>query len=400
MSQNWGKPGLKPLGGIKVLDLTHALSGPFATQLMADLGADVVKLENPNHLDHSRTIPPFAGDMSHYFLAINHGKRSIGADLRSEEGKALAFQLATKADVLIENFRPGAIDRMGLGHEAVRKVNPRLIHCSISGFGQEGENASRPAYDIVIQAMSGLMSVTGERGGAPLRSGVSIGDMVAGLYAVQAICAALYERERTGQGCALDVPMLDALTSMLSYFVTLAQISGKSPGPAGSRHATIVPLDRFQTKDGYIVVAATTESFWKNLVRALDRADLVDDARFATLADRQKHEEELTQILLAKFLQKNTAEWTRILNAHDVPSGPVMDILSLINSPLASERRLFRPVATCNGELSVSRYPVIDRSIGIPAEDIEQAPKLGEHEDSVLADWLGENAEGGNLHAR
>lgn len=391
MGSNGAAPraGLKPFLGIKVLDLTHALAGPFATQLLADLGADVVKLENPNHQDFSRSIPPYAGDLSHYFIAINHGKRSIAADLRSDEGKRLALELAAKADVLIENFRPGAITRMGLGYETLRKVNPRLVHCSISGFGQEGEASKRPAYDIVIQAMSGFMSVTGERDGAPLRSGVSIGDMVAGLYAVQAISAALYERERTGHGAALDVAMFDALASMLSYYVTLAQVQGHSPQPAGSLHATIVPLGSYRASDGYIVVAATTDAFWHNLAAAIDRKDLLTDPRFIDLPKRQAHRDALTDILDAEFSARTASEWARILDAHDVPNGPVLDVLSLIASPIATARRLFRPVATNAGDLSVTRYPVVDRAIGLPDEPRVHAPQLGEHGQEVVRDWLG-----------
>lgn len=386
------RAGLKPFRGIKVLDLTHALSGPFATQLLADLGADVVKLENPNHQDFTRSVPPFAGDQSHYFVAINHGKRSIAADLRSEAGKRLAFDLARKADVLIENFRPGAVARMGLGYEALRDVNPRLIHCSISGFGQEGEASKRPAYDIVIQAMSGFMSVTGERDGAPLRSGVSIGDMVAGLYAVQAISAALYEREKTGRGAALDVAMFDALTSMLSYYVTLAQVQGRSPQPSGSLHATIVPLGGYRASDGYIVVAATTEAFWRNLAAALGREDLIADPRFLDLANRQINRDALTDILDEAFSARTAAEWVAILDAHDVPNGRVLDVLSLIASQIATERKLFRPVTTPAGELRVTRYPVVDRAIGLPDEPPETVPGLGEHGDEVIREWLGEAA--------
>lgn len=384
-----GVTGLRPFDGIKVLDLTHALAGPFATQLLADLGADVVKLENPNHQDFSRAIPPFAGAQSHYFLAINHGKRSIAADLRSDEGKRLAFELATKADVVIENFRPGAVERMGLGHEAVSAANPRVIHCSISGFGQEGEASKRPAYDIVIQAMSGFMSVTGERDGAPLRSGVSIGDMVAGLYAVQAISAALYEREKTGRGAALDVAMFDALASMLSYYVTLAQVSGRSPQPTGSLHATIVPLGSYRASDGYLVVAATTDAFWRNLARAIGREDMLDDPRFIDLASRQRHRDALTALLDDTFSTATVAEWTAILDANDVPNGPVLDILSLIGSPIADERKLFRPVTTAAGDVMVTRYPVLDRAVGVPDPTPESAPMLGGEGAAILRDWLG-----------
>ena len=381
--------GGRPFAGLKVLDLTHALAGPFATQLLSDLGADVVKLENPDHQDFTRSVPPLAGDQSHYFLAVNHGKRSIAADLRSAEGKRLAFDLAAAADILVENFRPGAIERMGLGHAALSAVNPGLIHCSISGFGQDGEAAKRPAYDIVIQAMSGFMSVTGERDGAPLRSGVSIGDMVAGLYAVQAISTALYRREQTGKGTALDVSMFDCLSSLLSYYVPLAQVSGRAPGPTGSDHATIVPLGNFRTTDGWIVVAATTDAFWRNLAKAVEREDLIDDPRFVDLGSRQANRDVLTDLLDAIFAERPSAEWAILLDEHDVPNGPVLDLLGLLGSPLAKERRLFRPVDTPIGEVLVTRYPVVDRHDGIPDLAAERVPYLGEQGEEVLRDWLG-----------
>lgn len=389
--------GLRPLAGIRVLDLTHALAGPFASQMLADLGADVVKLENPDHLDLGRTVPPFVDDQSHYFLAINHGKRSIAADLRSDAGRKLALDLAMQADVLIENFRPGAAARMGLDYKALAERNPRLIQCSISGFGQTGSYAGRPAYDAVIQAMSGFMSVTGDPGGAPLRCGVSIGDLVAGLYAVQAISAALFERERTGRGKALDVPMLDCLVSMLAYYTTLAQVSGEAPRATGSSHATIVPLGSFRTADAWIVVAATTEGFWRNLCRALERDDMVTDARYATLADRQANRSELMAELDAIFVGRTSAEWAEILDRHDVPQGQVNNVLDVLSSDIATERQMFRPVVTARGVVQVSRYPVIDRDTGRTPLSPEHAPGLGQQTQEILHDWLGVSRRAGEV---
>lgn len=382
----------KPFEGLKVLDLTHALSGPYATQLLADMGADVVKVENPHHQDLTRSIPPFAGDQSHYFLAINHGKRSIALDLRSDEGRETLLQLAAKADILIENFRPGVAHRMGLTPQRLDAVNSRLIRCSITGFGQTGGAARKAAYDVVMQAMSGFMSVTGEPGGAPLRSGVSIGDMVAGVYAVQAISTALYQRERTGAGGAIDVSMFDCLVSMLTYYVTLAQVTGKSPQPAGSMHATLTPVGSFRSADGWIVIAATTQTFWHSLCRALERPELADDPRFATLGDRQRHRSDLIELLSPIFETRTSAQWTELLDSHDVPNGPVLDLLALLGSPLANERHLFRPIATPVGELKVSRFPVIMSGLDGSIEETARAPELGEHSDEVFRDWLGKAA--------
>lgn len=378
-----------PLAGLKVLDFTHALSGPFATQLLADLGADVVKVENPGHQDLSRSIPPYVGDLSHYFVAINHGKRSIALDLKSEEGRAVAFELALKADVLIDNFRPGALARMGMSYEALSEKNPRLIQCAISGFGQTGDMAGRAAYDIIIQAMSGFMSVTGEENGAPLRCGVSIGDMVAGLYAVQAISTALYERERTGRGQALDVAMFDCMVSMLSYYVTLAQVSGRSPQAAGSLHATLAPVGGFQTADGWIVIAATTEGFWRNFCRAIGREDLATDPRFADLGARQANRDALLGLVQPILLARTSVEWTVILDGCDVPNGPVLDLLSLLSHPLAAERRIFREAPVGEGSLRVSRYPVLTHGEPPANPPSQRPPLLGEQSAAVLRDWLG-----------
>ncbi len=378
-----------PLTGLKVLDFTHALSGPFATQILADLGADVVKVENHNQKDLSRTIPPFVGDLSHYFVAINHGKRSIGLDLRSPEGKSVAMDLALKADVLIDNFRPGAIGRMGLDYPTLSKGNPRLIQCGISGFGQSGTMAGRPAYDIIIQAMSGFMSVTGEANGAPLRCGVSIGDMVAGLYAVQAITTALYERERTGRGQVLDVPMFDCLVSMLSYYVTLAQVSGKSPQAAGSLHATIAPVGGFKTADGWIVIAATTERFWRNLCDAIGRQELAEDPRFVDLTARQNNREALFAEIERTLATRGSDEWTAILDQNDVPNGPVLDVLTLLNHPIARERKIFRTAPLDAGELLVSRYPVLSHGASPANPPSRRPPHLGEQGDDIVRDWLG-----------
>jgi crotonobetainyl-CoA:carnitine CoA-transferase CaiB-like acyl-CoA transferase len=380
---------MKPLSGLKVLDFTHVLAGPFATQMLADLGADVVKVENPLQADHTRSIPPFTGDHSHYFVAINHGKRSIAIDLRSATGRETAFELAMKADVVIENFRPGVIDRMGLNYEKLAAANPRLIQCSISGFGQTGSWSKRAAYDIIVQAMSGYMSVTGEENGPPLRCGVSIGDMVSGLYAVQAICTALYERERTGRGQALDVAMFDCMVSMLTYYVTLAEISGKSPEAAGSLHATLTPVGAFQTVDGWIVIAATTEVFWRNLCRALGRDELTVDPRFVDLTARQANRSQLLLELQPLLLTRTSAEWTELLDRHDVPNGPVLDVLQLLDHPLARERKIFRPLGQEFGDLSVSRYPVLARGTPIEETLAGNPPNLGEQSSDIVRDWLG-----------
>ena len=282
-----------PLAGIRVLDFTHVLSGPFATVLLADLGADVVKVERPSRGDTTRGTPPYLHGISHYFVAVNHSKRGIGVDMQHAQGCELLLRLAAEADVVINNFRPGVLDEHGLSAETLSARNPRLIQCSISGFGQSGSYAQRASFDLITQAMTGVMSVTGEVGGPPLRCGLSIGDMVAGLYAVQAITTALYERERTGRGQVLDVSMFDCLFSFLSYYVTLPQATGKPPEPAGSMHASVVPMSAFRTQDGHIAIAAFNQRFWRGLCAAVGRPDLADDPRYASLRERQRHRDAL-----------------------------------------------------------------------------------------------------------
>ena len=378
-----------PLAGIRVLDFTHVLSGPFATMLLADLGADVVKVERPGRGDTTRGTPPDVHGISHYFVAVNHSKRGIGIDMQHAQGQALLLQLAATADVVINNFRPGVLDEHGLGAEALSARNPRLIQCSISGFGQSGSYAPRASFDLITQAMTGVMSVTGEPDGPPLRCGLSIGDMVAGLYAVQAITTALYERERTGRGQVLDVSMFDCLFSFLSYYLTLPQATGKPPEPAGSMHASVVPMGAFQTQDGHIAVAAFNQRFWLGLCTAVGRPDLANDPRYASLRERQRHRDVLMAELSALFATQTSQYWSARLDAHDVPNGPVLDVLSLLKHPWVEERRLLRPVATPDGSpVQVSRQPVVYGSEPPVVEPAIPPPVLGQHTDAVLRQWL------------
>ena len=378
-----------PLTGVRVLDFTHVLSGPFATVLLADLGADVVKVEKPGRGDTPRGTPPYLHGISHYFVAVNHSKRGIGIDMQHAQGRELLLRLAAEADVVINNFRPGVLDEHGLSAETLSARNPRLIQCSISGFGQSGSYAQRASFDLITQAMTGVMSVTGEVGGSPLRCGLSIGDMVAGLYAVQAITTALYERERTGRGQVLDVSMFDCLFSFLSYYVTLPQATGKPPEPAGSMHASVVPMGAFRTQDGHIAVAAFNQRFWRGLCAAIGRPDLADDPRYASLRERQRHRDALMAELSALFAAHTSQHWSERLDAHDVPNGPVLDVLSLLDHPWVDERRLLRPVPTPDGDtVRVSRQPVVYGSEPPAVAPAAAAPALGQHTDAVLRQWL------------
>lgn len=346
------------LGGIRVLDLTHVLAGPYATTMLADLGAEVLKIEKPGRGDTTRGTPPFAGDVSHYFAAVNWGKRSVGLDLKHPQGRELFLKLVERADVVIDNFRAGTLEDLDLGYDVLRAANPRIIRCAISGFGQTGPLAHKPAFDAIIQAMSGFMAVTGERGGAPLRCGVSVGDVAAGAFAVAGIALALYERERTGAGQEIDVGMFDSLVSFMSYYLTLYQVNGKEPPRVGSEHASMVPLSSYATKDGYVCIAAFNDSFWKRMCKAIGHEELTTDSRFATVRDRQRNRDACNAALQEIFAERPTAEWVALLEAVDVPVSPILGIGALLEHPHLAARGLLRTIHTPEKDLRVAGQPV------------------------------------------
>src|SRR6202171_2898154 len=277
----------KPLGGVRVLDLTRVLAGPFCTMNLADLGAEVIKIEMPGRGDDSRSFAPTmpSGD-SGYFYSVNRGKRSVTLDLRTEDGGAIFLELAAKSDVVVENFSPGTMDRFKIGYDRLKAVNPKIILCSISGFGQTGPMTSAPAYDIVAQALGGTMSITGNAGGEPVRCGVSIGDLAAALYGVIAILAALRERDLTGAGRHLDIAMLDCQVAWLEDALARYSATGKVPGPIGSRHPSITPFQHFRAADGYFVAGCGNESIWQRFCDAIGMSELQHDPRFLSNTDR------------------------------------------------------------------------------------------------------------------
>jgi crotonobetainyl-CoA:carnitine CoA-transferase CaiB-like acyl-CoA transferase len=282
-----------PLKGVRILDLTRVVSGPFATMQLGDLGAEVAKVEQPGSGDDSRAFgPPFLGGESAYFLSINRNKRAC-IDLKSEAGKDLLLHLASAADVVVENFRPGTLERLGLGFETLSRTNPRLILCSITGFGRSGPEADRPGYDLIIQGESGIMDITGEAGGPPTKVGTSIADMVSGLYAAQAILAALIKRDRSGRGERLDVSMLDAMASLLTFNAGIYFATGKSPARRGSAHATISPYEPYEAADGWINVGVANDKFWKLFCSAIGKSELLSDSRLAKAPHRVVNREAL-----------------------------------------------------------------------------------------------------------
>lgn len=380
----------KPLAGIKVLDITTALSGPFASQLLADLGADVVKIESSTHSDNTRGVHPFIGGASHYFVAINHDKRSLQLNLKQAEDNDMLLRLVEKTDVILSNLRAGALESLGLGCDVLAARNPRLIQCLISGFGQGDSTYRRKsAFDATIQAMTGFMSVTSEPDGGPLRCGVSIGDIIPAVFAVQGITTALYNRARTGKGEVVDVSMFDCMFSALAYYITLTQATGTPPAPSGTTHASVAPMGRFEASDGWLMIAAFTEGFWRNLCCALDRAHLAEDPRFVTMKERLANREVLMEELQSVFKTKSRAEWTAILDKHDVPNSPVLSVLDVLNHPLVQERRLLRPQALPGGgTVQVSRQPVVYGTQLPDVQPVSPAPSLGQHSAEIVREWL------------
>ena len=377
-----------PLDGIKVVDLTRVLAGPFATQSLGDLGAEILKIEPPGRGDETRHFPPFLGGESHYFLGVNRNKKSLVIDLQREEGKEILRRLVATADILVENYRPGVMDRLGLGYAALAEINPRLIYCAISGFGLSGPLRDKPSFDIVTQALSGALSINGERGHMPVKLGIPLGDMVGGVFGPMAILAALHERTRTGKGRLIDISLYDGLIGMLGYFAQLAFITGNDPPPMGSSHPNIVPYGSFPASDGSIIIAVLSESFWGKLCDALERPDLAADPRFANPTGRRDHRDELDQTIAEITRTRSVAEWEKRLAEADVPHAPVLGVTAALAHPHAQARDM---VVTAD-HAAIGPIRVVGRPVKFPGAaqpPITAPPSFGQHTDAVLRDDLG-----------
>jgi crotonobetainyl-CoA:carnitine CoA-transferase CaiB-like acyl-CoA transferase len=381
-----------PLNGIRVLDLTRVLAGPFATLLLADLGAEVIKVERPGDGDETRHLAPLRDGESHYFTSVNRGKRGVVIDLKQPAGRDLALALARVSDVLIENFRPGVTARLGLDYEPVRDVNPAIVYCSISAFGQTGPLAERSAFDIAMQAMGGGMSVTGEPDGPPLRSGLPMADLGSGLFAAIGILAAVVERQRTGRGQFVDIAMFDAMAGLLTQHAGRYFMTGESAGRAGNGHPAIVPYGSYPASDGDIVIANLGERFWPKIARAIGRPDLADDERYRTNADRLRHREELEALIAAETRKLPVAEWEARFEAGDVPHAPVLTVGQVLEHQQAAARGMVTEVE----HPLLGRMRATGRPITLPAHPdprLEPAPLLGQHTDEVLRELLGATPE-------
>ena len=377
------------LDGIRVLDLTRVLAGPYCTMFLGDLGAAVVKVEQPGAGDDTRGWgPPFAGGESAYFLSVNRNKKSLTLDLKSPAGKDLLGRLAQKADVLIENFRPGTMERLGLGEKDLRGANPRLIYASLSAFGADGPMSDRPGYDLIVQAWGGLMSITGMPDGEPTKVGVAIIDVVAGLMLGKAICAALYAREKIGVGQKLDTSLLEAQVACLINAGSNYLIGGQLPRRYGNAHPSIVPYQSFKTADGYLVIGVASETIWQRFCPAIGRADLADDPRFAKNAQRVENRGELLKMLAAIFLSRDSQTWSKILHQAEVPCAPVQTIEQVFRDPQVIHRGMLAEVEHPSaGKIKMAGLPL--KFSATPASLRLPPPRLGEHTRNVLEDWLG-----------
>lgn len=375
------------LDGIRVLDLSRVLAGPYCAQLLGDYGADVIKVEQPGIGDPTRQWgPPWVGEQSAYFLSANRNKRSLTLNLKSEPGLAILRQLIATADVLIENFLPGVMDGLGVGYAAARRINPRLIYCSITGYGQTGPARDEPGYDFIIQAQGGLMAITGPEHGEPYKVGVAITDVLCGLFAAQAILAALHHRERSGEGQHIDVALLDAQVAALvnvahNYFAT-----GAPPRRYGNAHANIVPYQTFATRDSHLALAVGTDAQFRRLCEAMGREDLRDDPRFATNPQRIAHRDALIPLLAKTLAQRTTGEWLDILKPSGVPVSPINDVPTILNDPHVLARGMVQTIA------GVTLLGPVAKLGATPATIRAAPPALGEHTDEILRD-LGFDAQ-------
>ena len=377
------------LAGVRVLDLCRVVSGPFATMQLGDLGADVLKVEEPSHGDESRTYgPPFPGGESAYFMSINRNKRSCAIDLKSPAGHDLVVRLAAEADVVVENFRPGTLDRLGLSYDVLAQHNQRLILCAITGFGRSGPQADRPGYDLIIQGESGVMDITGEPDGPPVKVGTSIADLVTGLYCAQAVLAALARRDRTGTGGRVDVSMLDAMASLLTFNAGIYFATGASPRRRGNAHPTISPYETFAASDGWLNIGVANDKFWALFCSVLGRPDLRDDPAFARARDRAANRVALKAVLQPLIQARPRAEWVTALTASGVPCGEIRTVADVCENPQLTDRGQIQAVQ--HPAAGTVRYVASAiRFDDAPPPPARPAPRLGEHRDELLSEWLG-----------
>jgi len=376
----------KALEGIKVLDLSRALAGPYCTMMLADMGAEVIKLEMPGRGDDSRSWgPPFVEGESAYFMSINRNKKSITLNMKSDKSTEIIHKLIKQSDVLVENFRPGAMERLGLGYEQVKAMNPRIVYCSISGFGQDGPYRMLPGFDQVLQGMGGLMSITGELGGPPIKVGVAIADISGGMFASNGILVALYNREKTGKGQMVDVSLLDSQVAWLTYRAGAYLASGEIPQPMGSGHPVIVPYQAFKAKDVFINIAVGNDQLWERFCKAVGLENVMNDPKFATNAKRVENREEIVKIISDLIVARDGEEWLKILTDAGVPCGPIYTVDKIFADPQVLHREMVKELDHPKaGKVKVTGIPI--KLSDTPGEVEAAPPVLGQHTQEVLTE--------------
>ena len=368
-----------PLNGVTVVDLTRVLAGPYCTMVMADLGARVIKVEIPETGDLARGIGPFISGESAYFASLNRGKESIALDIKADDDRLIFEALLDHADVLVENFRPGAMKRLGYGWEALQTKYPRLIYAAVSGFGQTGPHSSRPAFDMVVQGMGGLMSLTGQPGGLPTRVGTSIGDITASLFATIGITSALYQRENTGRGMFIDIAMLDCQVAILENAIVRYVATGKVPEPLGSRHPSIAPFAAFATADGHIIIAAGKDEQFHTLSEIIGRSELASDPRYSNPINRVKNVEDLQKDLEHTLKTQTSAHWLKVLEKAGIPCGPIYNVEQVLNDPHVRARNMVVVIDNPTvGRIKLAGNPIkmsgfVDPSERGPIPDLDSA---------------------------
>ncbi|MGQ9586110.1 MAG: CaiB/BaiF CoA transferase family protein [Anaerolineae bacterium] len=380
-----------PLGGIRVLDLTRALAGPFCTQLLGDMGAEVIKIENPDGGDEARRWGPFWDNVSCYFLSANRSKKSVAVDMKSEAGREIVVALAKRSDVFIENFRPGTVERLGLSYEILAELNPGLVYCSVSGFGQTGPRAQEPAYDLLMQAFSGLMGLTGYPGWPPVRAGLPVTDFGAGLFAAFAIMVALYQRRQDGLGQKIETSLLEGQLSWVSTYLLGYLGDGTVPEGLGSGHHSITPYQAYKAKDEYFILAVGNDVQWQRLCEAVGAPELAQDPRFRTNVERLKHRDIQNAILEEIFSRYTAVELTQLLSKAGVPCGTINKVDRIVADPQVKHLGSLQPVP--HPQVPELQLPGIPFRLSRTPGSIQSAPPLlGQHTEQVLTD-LGYSAE-------